>query len=413
MDSCHLFNFLFGTKRATSEFSRCFKTSFNESSKSDEASKRDGQPTTDHNNLESAQGSSQSQPLSPLKQLKLRINRLAGRPNVSNATTGKTNIEDNGYSNIDPLNETFIEQQDICKTYTANLVRVIDDRLNDQLEPNQYDDTEKPFIVSKSPVQGSNDKTGPDVQSIDSHEGSSIQPDEGSVIIGPTNDKLQANNNIRRLILYDSCDQDGQDKEVCSSFDVLSSVEAGATSPISAHSDESTLCANLSNYSTAKFSFKRNDKTNRSLVRNLVMSFESNGQSFDQASNQIVEQRRYSADNCFQLERDNQQTKPCSYVKPLPPKTLPKSKRAKFLNMQLSLNRPLGIQQLFQNPEFLRIFFDKLDPLDRCSAAQVCRLWRDILYSDPTYWKGKSTISFEIMHNLVCNVYSIFKYTVH
>lgn len=82
-------------------------------------------------------------------------------------------------------------------------------------------------------------------------------------------------------------------------------------------------------------------------------------------------------------------TKPVTFVKPLPPKTPPKTNKARCLNMQISLNKPLKIQHLFQDEKFLIKFFDKLEPLDRCVAAQVCRLWRNILYSNQKYWKGK------------------------
>lgn len=87
---------------------------------------------------------------------------------------------------------------------------------------------------------------------------------------------------------------------------------------------------------------------------------------------------------------NNTFTKPVTFVKPLPPpKTPVKTNRAKFLNMQISLNKPIKIQHLFQDETFLIKFFDKLEPLDRCVAAQVCRQWRNILYANQNYWKGK------------------------
>lgn len=71
-----------------------------------------------------------------------------------------------------------------------------------------------------------------------------------------------------------------------------------------------------------------------------------------------------------------------------PPETPPKSTRAKCLNFQLTMRKPISISSLFQDDHFLaRHFFDKLAPLDRCAAAQVCRKWRNILYADKAYWR--------------------------
>lgn len=81
--------------------------------------------------------------------------------------------------------------------------------------------------------------------------------------------------------------------------------------------------------------------------------------------------------------------KPVSLVKPLPPKTPPKTNKAKCLTIQLSLNKPDNLEQLFCNDQFLARFFCHLDPLDRCQAAQVCRQWRQVLYSNPAYWTGE------------------------
>lgn len=126
----------------------------------------------------------------------------------------------------------------------------------------------------------------------------------------------------------------------------------------------------------------------------------TNSNSYD-----VNEQQPYRVEQLPMQTRDRQQqnilnkqtstvsvsnfTKPVTFVKPLPPKTPPKSNKAKCLNMQISLNKPTKIQHLFQDENFLVHFFDKLEPLDRCVAAQVCRKWRDILYANQNYWKGK------------------------
>ncbi|KAG9509033.1 F-box/LRR-repeat protein 16 [Fragariocoptes setiger] len=53
-----------------------------------------------------------------------------------------------------------------------------------------------------------------------------------------------------------------------------------------------------------------------------------------------------------------------------------------------SANECKSIQQLFADPRFLhKHFFKYFEPIDCCQLAQVCKLWRDELYSHPHYWR--------------------------
>lgn len=49
---------------------------------------------------------------------------------------------------------------------------------------------------------------------------------------------------------------------------------------------------------------------------------------------------------------------------------------------------PTTIQQLMLDDRFLNQFFLYFSPLDRCSLAQVCTKWHDVLYRSPRYWSG-------------------------
>lgn len=49
---------------------------------------------------------------------------------------------------------------------------------------------------------------------------------------------------------------------------------------------------------------------------------------------------------------------------------------------------PTTMQQLMLDDRFLNQFFLYFSPLDRCSLAQVCTKWHDVLYRSPRYWSG-------------------------
>lgn len=53
-----------------------------------------------------------------------------------------------------------------------------------------------------------------------------------------------------------------------------------------------------------------------------------------------------------------------------------------------ALPTPTTIQQLMLDDRFLNQFFLYFSSLDRCSLAQVCTKWHDVLYRSPRYWSG-------------------------
>lgn len=168
----------------------------------------------------------------------------------------------------------------------------------------------------------------------------------------------------RRFILYSGCDQEEEDKTICSSAEVFNIAKS-----------EDTFRQNVN----------RPDKIGKSLVRNLVLSFESNRSS----DKSFSEDDDISNQENSSIDCSNVRERPCSLVKPLPPKISPKSKREKYLNTQLTLNKPTQIRQLFLDKQFLERFFEYLEPLDLCTGAQVCSVWQKVLYNRKDFWKGK------------------------
>uniref|UniRef100_A0A182R9D8 F-box/LRR-repeat protein 15-like leucin rich repeat domain-containing protein n=1 Tax=Anopheles funestus TaxID=62324 RepID=A0A182R9D8_ANOFN len=55
---------------------------------------------------------------------------------------------------------------------------------------------------------------------------------------------------------------------------------------------------------------------------------------------------------------------------------------------QLVLPQILTIEQLLQDERFLARFFLYFTSYERCTLAQVCQKWRDLLYRSPRYWSG-------------------------
>ncbi|XP_053657712.1 F-box/LRR-repeat protein 16 [Anopheles marshallii] len=55
---------------------------------------------------------------------------------------------------------------------------------------------------------------------------------------------------------------------------------------------------------------------------------------------------------------------------------------------QLALPQILTIEQLLQDERFLARFFLYFTSYERCTLAQVCQKWRDLLYRSPRYWSG-------------------------
>uniref|UniRef100_A0A182P1H6 F-box domain-containing protein n=1 Tax=Anopheles epiroticus TaxID=199890 RepID=A0A182P1H6_9DIPT len=55
---------------------------------------------------------------------------------------------------------------------------------------------------------------------------------------------------------------------------------------------------------------------------------------------------------------------------------------------QLVLPQIVTIEQLLQDERFLARFFLYFTSYERCTLAQVCQKWRDLLYRSPRYWSG-------------------------
>ncbi|XP_074601504.1 uncharacterized protein LOC141855382 isoform X2 [Brevipalpus obovatus] len=77
-----------------------------------------------------------------------------------------------------------------------------------------------------------------------------------------------------------------------------------------------------------------------------------------------------------------------------PPRAPPKTWRARCTNYLLNLRKSATLDDLWYDTNLLRNFFFYFSSKDRCVLAQVCVRWRDILYSDPSYWKGLMPIIY-------------------
>lgn len=442
MDSCHLFNFLFGTKRATTELSKCF------ASMSERANVRPSRSTNRDSVKQCSQDNHQpTPPPSPLKQLQMRIASFASG---SYTATRKA----------DRKRSTSIEAE--CGgTYRATLVQSTLD--TDEEEPRDELNSTDVSSIFASKQADDNESSRPLVGNINSGEQSDLREEEEQIkpikqqgAIKPlqlvesdafkNNDEQvegnnyesdlvepkQANkpsNNCKRVVLYDdssSQNDNRQQQNIVSSAEVYNIVSEFGEAR--AKLRRVSLMSNDDGNSDRGHNCEQKDKENREkeedkrayseeasfaslptratceiardkrsvFVQSLVQSIEQNG-NFQGIIHDT--DRRYSGpsslntdsnNNNYNYSNQNRHTsKPILLVKSLPPKTPPKTNKAKCLNIQLSLNKPMKIHQLFQDEKFLIKFFANLEPLDRCKAAQVCRLWRNLLYSNRDYWKGK------------------------
>lgn len=430
MDSCHLFNFLFGTKRATTELSKCFSSMGERTSAHRPTRSRSNRDQIPRQCPQDDQDQQQPPPPSPLKQLQMRI----------------ANFASGGYAaatrRAERKRSTSSSEADQSGTYRATLVRPVSESSSDE-EVNQDDpalsaeqancDKERRPLVGEGAEQTATNKRG---ESGDGAQSIAVKPLQSRP--EPENDnRIETENGLvesrasikpakacKRVVLYDDTTEErDQHQPIVSSTEVYNIVsefgEARAklrrVSLVSAQPEEDVY-----NYSNDNEKPENEDKrardseaTSASLpptratcelsrdkrsvfVQSLVQSIEMNGnfQGVTNSTNEGEERRRSSGPTSLlsnienNLDSRNRQ-KPILLVKSLPPKTPPKTNKAKCLNIQLSLNKPLKIHQLFQDERFLKKFFINLEPLDRCKAAQVCRLWRNLLYGNRDYWKGR------------------------
>lgn len=362
MDSCHLFNFLFGTKRAASELSKCF------------TSAGDDRKRKLHREGETA-CASRTPPPSPLKQLQMKISSLAAN------TRRKVPTKSESHSGRDCDAR--------CGTYRASLVKLLDEPSEISLKEEQQEEITNVTTQVSSLDNPSDMITSCAIQRVE--DGKSAA------------DADRQETKIRRLVLYD--DEDiisHQNPPILAStaevYNVVSSLgEARArlrrVSSISYTEETNVATEEAIKEEPSQHSLSVEDNQNellssgneeRSLfVRNLVQSIESKTSPLIESTSSNSRKTSYPGLTTL----ISGLTKPTTIVKPLPPETPPKSNRARFITNQLCLSRPTKISQLFTDETFLRRFFNKLAPLDRCTAAQVCRQWRRILYSDQDYWR--------------------------
>jgi len=356
MDSCHLFNFLFGTRKATTELRKHFRTSVKEAT-----------CKTDNSSSSGPNGSQTRGSIpSPLKQIKLKI----------------ANLADSAQRTLDQDNCRHDRCASDCGTYRAVLV-----------EPSEANDTK----IEATDGQIGNDRDLPkreeltrfcdrstsDVQALGSIEATKKPT---SSINGDIVSREETSNESRSQITsvqetraITSLDSVFWDESFCSASNDTERIETY-------HAD-----GNDQETKTGTFTDKNDKNDTKSIrVRNLVQSFEisKDSQSSQQSSDFLDTPRtpiklRWPPEG--QEERPKSEEKLPAPNKP--PKKPPKSNRLKLINIQLRQSKPTRIDTLFQDEQFLVRFFSKLEPIDRCTAAQVCRLWRNILYSNHAYWR--------------------------
>lgn len=497
MDSCHIFNFLFGTRKATTELSKCFTSTINEVTKrkkanastSGDASRTNRSRPKDDKPVKKAIISSMSNqegvtttstiehedptspPVSPLKQVQMKLATLVSSPGskqqfhiVNDAkiqdgspresfqefhsgTYHATLVESVSTNTIDIFEEDDEQNEVNCGHYNGNEGSEAKQTLLDNTD--HYDSIEASTIrIIENPAIKLMDKQSPNDNNLVSESETTHWPAnqmERSTILYLEEKENLGDNLICKeqpKISRDTSMTSAETSEVQSprnTFDgpsysrLIDQPEIGGSQRTTGGTRNPRLCE-LSNHQEDN----QADGTSSKRVKNLVQSFEINTQQARQATrklssdsssttstsldgqSQVSSPRRKpinwppsaSSDN-NEINVHNQehplQSAPkhsksagkitTAIVKPLPqqeqrtklyqqpPKTPVKTRRAKCLNHQLSLNKPLKIEQLFQDEQFLPHLFDQLEPLDRCNAAQVCRLWRNILYSRQSYWK--------------------------
>lgn len=482
MDSCHLFNFLFGTKKATSEIGKRFtsvvtqqkneQTSSDSQNKKIKSKKTCGNVFTNPignlksdtaNKLESTQDDNKTQaPLSPLKQFQIKIVQSFTASSASFSSAQKY-PKTNPLQNENPLlHETNVSCDAKSGTYHATLVETVEDDeeeeegeedyVNGRLNTIEIVENPASKLLEKTLIQESSSstfgqrksdtKSSVHQKSIEKHQ-QPVKVNDGflrdapkkcEAIMSETTMKHEHSEfklqpvkatKFKRIVLYnddDDCKENHQKEDGESVgnnnddqktfqthnqvYNVISDNYHQASirgklekidSLISNATNTSQNNIAINEYRESELRSLR-DKRN-DYVQSLVQSIELNG-SFEQSKNineahETIRDNNNNSNNFPSLNTGNNPirsnyvpyNKPITFVKPQPPKTPPKTNKAKCLNIQLSLNKPTNIDQLFKDEKFLIRFFDKLEPLERCVAAQVCRLWRNILYSNQNYWK--------------------------
>lgn len=408
MDSCHLFNFIFGTKKATTELSRCFTNIGENVARGGKSASSSNEFRRQNSLLSTSSSSSSSQreqpPKSPLKQLQNKLTNFVSKvqkhsnegEEVFRATATVTPTT--ATIPVDSKAELVVCAQ--SGTYKATLVRALTDEYEEEEQQQQQPEVVN-CIVNPIHIEDSN-RVEIVENPLPQLEDDALSHQNGNVTAPPANTMSEKDKHA--VINHD--DPGNEDKEDNTTDDKQATAFRAERIVFF---EEDRQQSNQE--SPTKKLPERNDK--RSLyVRNIVRSIESgSGNLVDRSRRSLDEQlshdEQVSKNNDYVERPEERQiiihnrrqtvgnicpiqtfTKPMTVVKPLPPKAPPKSFKAKCVRHQLSLNKPTKMQQLFQDEKFLAKLFDALEPLERCAAAQVCRKWRNILYSDHKYWKG-------------------------
>lgn len=431
MDSCHIFNFLFGTKKATTELSKCFSSLSESARRSRRCSKDNDRASTSSSSAPPAGvcRASQSQPSSPLKQIQMKIASLTSG-NATNSSKSASIVKNHQERNHEARSPRGTSCDAKCGTYRATLVRL---KSNSDVEDECEDENllgpspEKPnaeslpdMMIKSTQRQEESDQLLIVADAVISDKGEKLDMLDNSTTTecyrehGQASQRTATRFEPRQVVLYGNCEQsqtsDGNYQS--SGEQLITSAEIYTISPSSNDPPRASklyLTNTIGMKRPSVDSFESNpiestragdieDKVTdkrQAYVRSLVKSIESNGSFDSDIKHQAYDQQEQTP--TFNSKNRHKPTvsaitttgysKPVTFVKPMPPKTPPKTNKVKCLNLQISLNKPYKIQQLFQEDTFLARFFDKLEPLDRCVAAQVCRKWRDVLYANQHYWK--------------------------
>lgn len=437
MDSCHFLNFFFGQKKATTEITKCINSLTNlKSSKKFKVRDTSGGSYK----IKDIDGDAKNRPsssnhLSPIKQLKSRFfssnqsdqatsNQGSSIPSTEQPLVPNDKIEDvkkDSHPRDDELlakNECSANSQD--KTDIGGNISTIS--LIDN--GGQTKGTHSTIMVSNSPPTNAITSVvyvNPPVSSIVEICPSKSPSDLESKCDNETTPKFEAEDTecIENSSIHSppkpaiKTGRKRQQQQII--YD--DSLDKNLEKPIATAIVCDIISENRKSYTERKFSlqdvnFQQNlyhnneneqiqldeKKSNKYIDKFLLEGKNSNGIKV----RSICESLRRSSEGNNRVDFASIQdsslqskprhlistSKPTTIVKPLPPKTPPKSSKARYLNYQLGLNSVTKIQDLFKDENFIRKFFDYFDPIDYCTLAQVCKIWRKTLYSNPKYWTG-------------------------
>lgn len=391
---------------------------------------------------------SNSAPPSPLKQLQMRINATFASKdtfpaaNWSVTPDGKDgdDVNSTGHTSCPVDQQAYGSLDRTSGTFHAKLVNSIneedDDYDNEDGGTDSANDNNVDNVVSSQlcdPSEGRNEQYQRQVNgntNNDNNNGNNVISPRRVVLYDDSNGKDFMTDNqsylgsavMAEVYEIGSADSNGNGSSSGQSGGpsraLMRRISSITSSTDSNHEEEieSTLDKNNFRHAEGEQVDLPADKTSTNAtdlqqrVKNLVQSFESSrliGQqksppeaqtpSNDQLSsmrittglrNQSSELKQQPPLSTQTTPAINKRPKPITIVKPMPPKTPPKTNKVRCLNHQLSMQKPSKIEQLFHEEKFLKRFFKHLEPLDRCVAAQVCRQWRKVLYSNQTYWKN-------------------------